>query len=62
MHVLMLWILIDCKNRLNINNAHVNEKYIDETTIHSSDTTCNNVFIQILLTISTTGPSRMLPT
>lgn len=24
MHVSMLWILIDCKNRPNINNKHVN--------------------------------------
>lgn len=48
MHVSMLWILIDCKNRPNINNKHVNLKSIDETTIYSAGSTCNNVFIQIL--------------
>lgn len=48
MHVLMLWILIDCKNRSNINNKHVNLKSIDKTTIYSAGSTYNNVFKQIL--------------
>lgn len=45
MYVLMLWIFIDCKNRLNINNKYVNLKFIDEIIIYFVGSICNNVFI-----------------